>query len=181
MECGVRCVGKYACAGPLVAAAVIWGSHVDEQKLIDYDKLSTNKLLELSVYVKENAIDWSVAFLDIGEIDQRNIMNASTKVMNMALEKMRVDFDRVVAREFFDCDAGEIEVCEDGRHLGLCAASILAKCARNEHMRVLGMQEQYKIYNWEKNMGYGTPNHKSAIDIFGICDHHRASFGLGHI
>lgn len=175
MECGVRCVGKYACAGPLVAAAVIWGANT-EQDISQYEKLSPTKLENLAEYVKTNAIDWSVAFLHTDVIDYRNIISASAEVMNTALEKLRVEFDTVVAKESFNTDH---DIRIDDSHLALCAASILAKSTRNTHMRELATQEPYKIYNWERNMGYGTPNHKNAIDVFGISDKHRYSFGFG--
>jgi ribonuclease HII len=34
------------------------------------------------------------------------------------------------------------------------------------------------MYYWNKNKGYGTPEHKSAIETHGLCRYHRKSFNI---
>jgi ribonuclease HII len=34
------------------------------------------------------------------------------------------------------------------------------------------------MYAWKTNMGYGTPEHRSAIEKHGLCKYHRRSFNI---
>ena len=64
----------------------------------------------------------------------------------------------------------------DGKYAAIAAASILAKTYRDEYMDTL--HTQYPHYVWDKNKGYGTLAHRKAIEIFGLCEHHRKSFKI---
>ena len=48
----------------------------------------------------------------------------------------------------------------DATSLSIAAASIVAKVTRDRQMAVLA--ERYPGYGWERNMGYGTPEHRAA-------------------
>ena len=56
----------------------------------------------------------------------------------------------------------------------ISAASILAKVSRDRLIRK--MSKKFKAYLWDKNVGYGTRDHLSAIKKFGIAKHHRKTF-----
>jgi ribonuclease HII len=61
-------------------------------------------------------------------------------------------------------------------YASIAAASILAKTHRDSYMRQL--HKEFPHYNWKQNKGYGTPEHRQAIDKHGICKYHRKSFRL---
>mgnify|MGYP000377329478 CR=1 FL=1 len=62
----------------------------------------------------------------------------------------------------------------DGKFLSIAAASVLAKTYRDEYMNKI--HEEFPMYNWKKNKGYPTKEHRQAIKEFGITSHHRKSF-----
>ncbi len=64
----------------------------------------------------------------------------------------------------------------DGKYLSIAAASILAKTYRDEYMNQI--HEEYPMYNWAKNKGYPTKEHRAAIKKYGITKYHRKSFRL---
>jgi ribonuclease HII len=65
-------------------------------------------------------------------------------------------------------------VCGDGRVHCIGAASILAKVTRDRLM--VRLAQRYPAYGWERNKGYGTPDHLKALDEHGMTPHHRRSF-----
>ena len=64
----------------------------------------------------------------------------------------------------------------DGMYASIAAASVLAKTHRDEYM--LSLHNKYKMYCWHNNKGYGTPEHRSAIEMHGLCRYHRKSFNI---
>ena len=64
----------------------------------------------------------------------------------------------------------------DDKYLSIATASILAKTYRDEYMEII--HEEYPIYNWKKNKGYPTKEHREAIRKYGITKYHRKSFKL---
>ena len=38
------------------------------------------------------------------------------------------------------------------------------------------LAEQYPMYGWDKNAGYGTPAHIEGLKKYGITPHHRKSY-----
>jgi ribonuclease HII len=64
----------------------------------------------------------------------------------------------------------------DGIYASIAAASVLAKTYRDEYMESL--HEKFQMYHWNKNKGYGTREHRNAIEIYGLCRYHRKSFSI---
>ena len=64
----------------------------------------------------------------------------------------------------------------DGKYASIAAASILAKTYRDEFMKKI--HNDFPVYGWNRNKGYGTAFHRQAIDQYGLCDHHRKSFNI---
>ena len=64
----------------------------------------------------------------------------------------------------------------DSKFMSIAAASVLAKTARDAYM--LKLHEKYPMYNWKKNKGYPTKEHRAAIKKFGISKYHRKTFKL---
>jgi ribonuclease HII len=64
----------------------------------------------------------------------------------------------------------------DGRYASIAAASILAKTYRDAYMQQL--HNEFPVYDWQHNKGYGTLKHRNAIEKFGLCKYHRISFNI---
>jgi len=64
----------------------------------------------------------------------------------------------------------------DGLYASIAAASILAKTYRDDYIRQLHLE--FPQYNWHKNKGYGTAEHRKAIETHGLCKYHRVSFNI---
>jgi ribonuclease HII len=188
-EAGLGCL-----AGPVYAAAVIW-PHPDtfeeeHQSLLkmlnDSKKLTHKKRLQLKEFIEHYALDYHVATVNVEEIDKINIYNARFKAMHNAIrsltvkpESLLVDGNKFVA--YIDPDTDEVipHTCivkGDGKYQGIAAASILAKVARDQYMDTL--HEQYPMYGWNKNKGYGTKAHYDAIKEHGPVPPHRMSYNL---
>ena len=118
-----------------------------------------------------------VGMADIGEIDTINILQATLLAMRRALDNLpyRPDFALVDGNRAPDlpCPCQTV-VKGDGRSLSIAAASIVAKVTRDRLMRRLA--EEFPGYGWERNAGYGTAEHKAALERLGITPHHRRSF-----
>ena len=64
----------------------------------------------------------------------------------------------------------------DGKFSSIAAASILAKTYRDAYMQKIHLE--FPEYHWSKNKGYGTADHRKAIEEFGLCEYHRKSFNI---
>ena len=64
----------------------------------------------------------------------------------------------------------------DSLFASIAAASILAKTWRDEYMQ--GLHQEFPHYRWDSNKGYGTAEHRDAIEKFGLCKYHRKSFNI---
>lgn len=175
-------VGRGCLAGPVVAAAVIWKPGPCDDMINDSKKLSKKQRLEMAEYIKDNAIDYAVVFIDNSEIDRINILNATMKAMHLCLDELDVDFDRVLVdgnyfRQYKNKPYTTV-VKGDGKYVSIAAASILAKVARDNYMAE--MAREYTGYGWETNVGYGSSGHVAAIREHGVTPLHRMSF-LGKI
>jgi ribonuclease HII len=178
---GVDECGRGPLAGPVVAAAVIWNPdlvHENNHLIRDSKKLTKKQREMLTDFIKDNAIDYSIAFVDNHVIDKINILNATHKAMHDALSGLRVDFDHIlVDGNSFPCYKGKNHTCVvkgDNTFLSIAAASIIAKTTRDKYMEDLS--KMFPEYKWGKNSGYGTKEHLEAIKEYGITDYHRTSF-----
>ena len=172
--------GRGCLAGPVVAAAVILPKKVDLPLLNDSKKLSAAKRAELVAPIKDQAIAWGVGIVSPEKIDEINILSASFLAMHKAIDQLQVkpsllliDGNRFHA---YPNIAHECIVKGDGKYLSIAAASVLAKTLRDELMEEL--HEQFPVYAWHQNKGYPTRIHRTAIQQFGPCIHHRKSFTL---
>ncbi len=175
---GVDEAGRGPLAGPVFAAAVILPLDFDHPLLNDSKKLSEKKRLILRDYIIENAIAWAVASVDNDTIDTINILNATILAMHKALEKLSIKPGLILVDGNRFKPFGDIEyktvVGGDARYACISAASILAKTFRDEYMQKL--HQEYPQYNWYKNKGYGTREHRQAIMKYGLSPYHRRRF-----
>ena len=172
--------GRGCLAGPVVAAAVILPNNFKNEKLNDSKLLSEKKRDLLRKVIEKQATCWAIGIVSPAGIDKINILNASFLAMHRAIKKLYVEPEFLIidGNRFNPYQAinHECIIKGDGKYLAIAAASILAKTYRDDIMKKLAVE--FPDYNWQKNKGYPTKQHRNAIENFGISKHHRKSFQL---
>lgn len=200
LECGTDEAGRGCLAGPVTAAAIILPEDFSHKFLNDSKQLSEKRRFELKPFLEEKATTFTVTHIHNQEIDEINILNASMKAMQESILKLSnkpqyiiVDgnrpifgklglkntFGKIFTTEEIDYlkDIPNKSIIKgDAKYLSIAAASVLAKTHRDEYMNMI--HEEYPMYNWEKNKGYPTKEHREAIKKFGASPYHRMSFKL---
>lgn len=183
---GIDEVGRGPLAGPVMAACVF----VPEGKrhlsfwdeITDSKKLSAKKRDYLYSLIIEHSLH-GIGECSVEEIDALNIHHATLKAMTRAFENcfpaLNKNADEIITLidgkfcPALPCPAQAL-VKGDSKSLEIAAASIIAKVQRDRLMSLL--HAKYPDYGWNKNAGYGTAQHRQAIEKFGITEHHRRSF-----
>ncbi|MGN6341005.1 MAG: ribonuclease HII [Ginsengibacter sp.] len=180
LEAGVDEVGRGCYAGPVYAAAVILPKSFYHPLLNDSKELTREERIELRPVIEQECYAYSVASVSNTEIDRINILQASFKAMHLALNNLKrtpelllVDGNRFKKYKQLP---HQCIIKGDGIYASIAAASVLAKCYRDEYME--NLHEKYTMYYWNKNKGYGTREHRSAIEVHGLCRYHRKSFNI---
>ncbi len=180
LECGCDEVGRGCIAGPVFAAAVILPYDYVNEEINDSKQLSASKRRKMRDIIQRDAVAWAVAQVSEKEIDKINILQASFLAMNRAVEQLDtkpqlllIDGNRFVNHT--DLPYHTV-VKGDATYLSIAAASILAKCYRDELMEHL--HEEFPMYGWKDNKGYPTPFHQEAVLKYGQSPYHRRSFQL---
>ena len=175
---GIDEVGRGPLAGPVTAAAVILDPANTPDGIDDSKRLNAATRARLAAQIKASALAWSIAHASVAEIDALNILQASHLAMKKALEALDIgaDFALVDGNRMPRGLAmpGETVVKGDAKSLSIAAASILAKVERDQIMQELAAE--HPEYGWERNMGYPTKQHRTALTRFGPTPHHRISF-----
>ncbi len=180
IEAGCDEAGRGCYAGPVFAAAVILPAYFKHPLLNDSKQVGAKQRLILKEVIEANALAWSVASIDAEEIDRINILKASFKAMHMAIEQLKIkpEFLLIDGNRFMPYK-NTPHLCivkGDGKYASIAAASILAKTYRDAYMEKI--HGQFPQYAWKKNKGYGTLEHRMAIEANGLCVHHRKSFNI---
>ena len=180
IEAGCDEAGRGCLAGPVFAAAVILPDNFSNQLLNDSKQLTEKQREKLRPIIEQEALAWAVAQVDNHEIDRINILNASILAMHKALDALSMRPEHIIIdgnrfKQYHDIPHLCI-VKGDGKYMSIAAASILAKTHRDEYMQKI--HQEYPNYNWQKNKGYPTRDHRNAIAQFGITNYHRSSFNL---
>lgn len=174
---GVDEAGRGPLAGPVYAAAVILPENARIDGINDSKKLSEKKREELFDVITSIAEDYAIFPVDEKVIDEINILNATHKAMNGAVNSLKTAPDYVII------DGNSIKGMElphetvvkgDAKSISIAAASILAKVARDRY--ITEMAKVYPEYGFEKHKGYGTKAHTDAILEHGISPIHRKTF-----
>ena len=180
IECGTDEAGRGCLAGPVTAAAVILPENFELSLLNDSKQLSEKIREKLKPIIEEKAISFSVTHLEPKIIDEINILNASIKAMQKSILKLKptpyyiiVDGNRF--KPVNDIPFSTI-IKGDSKFMSIAAASVLAKTYRDEYMNKI--HEEFPMYNWKKNKGYPTMEHREAIRKYGTTKYHRMSFRL---
>lgn len=175
--CGVDEAGRGPLAGPVCAAAVILPWDLEIPGLNDSKKLTDARRRELFPVIQEKALAYGIAFASPQEIDDINILQATFLAMERAMSRLSVKPDLALIDGNRSRDFGlpvETVIKGDARSANIAAASILAKVTRDDYM--IEQSKIYPAYGFEVHKGYGTNRHYAALEEFGPCPIHRASF-----
>ncbi|MEO8344033.1 MAG: ribonuclease HII [Gallionella sp.] len=177
LVCGVDEAGRGPLAGPVSAAAVILDPDYPIAGLADSKKLSEPQRDRLAIIIRERALAWAVAYADVVEIDQINILQASLLAMRRAVLALHIKPQQVLVDGLYCPRTGipsQAIVKGDSKVAAISAASILAKTARDALM--LELHEQYPHYGFADHKGYPTAAHLTALREHGASIVHRKSF-----
>lgn len=180
IEAGCDEAGRGCLAGPVVAAAVILKKDCDYPKLNDSKQLTEKKRMQLRELVMHEALTYGIGVVTAQEIDEINILNASFLAMHRALDQLTIEPELLlIDGNRFNPYKKIKHVCVvggDAKYQAIAAASILAKTTRDRMM--VQYDKQYPVYNWKKNKGYPTAEHKQAIADYGTTPLHRMTFNM---
>lgn len=200
LESGTDEAGRGCLAGPVTAAAVILPEDFENIILNDSKQLSEKTREKLRPIIESQAVTFAVTHLHPNEIDEINILNASMKAMQESILKLNQtpEFIIVDGNRSLNAKLGmattfgkqfsktEIELLQsipnqsiikgDSKYMSIAAASVLAKTYRDDYMDTI--HEEFPMYNWKKNKGYPTKEHREAIRKYGVTKYHRITFRL---
>jgi ribonuclease HII len=180
VEAGIDEAGRGCFAGPVYAAAVILPFDFFHPLLNDSKQLNEKQRDLLRPVIEKESVAFSVGVADQREIDKWNILKATFTAMHRAVGGLSlipglllVDGNRFRAypKISHHCITGG-----DGKFASIAAASILAKTYRDEYMKKI--HDEFPVYGWDTNKGYGTEFHREAIETHGLCRYHRKSFNI---
>ena len=181
---GVDEAGRGPLAGPVVAAAVVL-CKPRPAGLDDSKKLRPARRAELEAAIKRRC-RWAVGVVEVEDIDRLNIFGATMLAMTLAVAALCEQLEDEPHEVLVDGNLTPHGRCAEWRWAArpivggdalipsISAASIIAKEHRDRLMR--GYAERHPHYGWERNAGYGTPEHLAALKAHGPCPLHRRSF-----
>lgn len=199
-EIGVDEVGRGCLFGPVVSAAVLLPLTFNDsdtlwKEIKDSKKLTEKKRKVLRDYIVKNAIYCTIGECTHKEIDTINILHASIRSMHTAinkacilsLEQNKPMFTKILVdgthfKPFIpphgeECIEHECIEKGDNVKLNIAAASIVAKCYRDEYIQNGCIHnEEWNKYDLASNKGYGTSNHMKALKTFGPIEGHRVTY-----
>lgn len=179
-EAGIDEAGRGSYAGPVYAAAVILPKDFHHPLLNDSKQLKEKERDQLKTVIEKEAVAFAVGVVDQEEIDRINILKATYKAMHLAVSGLgtRPEFLLVDGNRFspYPLIRHRCFVKGDGIYASIAAASILAKTGRDAYMKKI--HAEFPQYGWDKNKGYGTPVHRKAIELNGLCPYHRKSYNI---
>lgn len=179
---GVDEVGRGALCGPVVTAAVsIDRTHCPAliaAGVRDSKKLSAGRREELVPLIQAIATSYALAAASPAEIDAINIRRATLLAMARAVAGLHPppEICLVDGRDAIpDLPYPQQTLIKgDDRSVAIAAASILAKVTRDRLLQDLA--PQYPAYGLDKHKGYGTAQHRLALQTYGSTPIHRQSF-----
>lgn len=179
-ECGTDEAGRGCLAGPVTAAAIILPSTFTNALLNDSKQLSEKNRNILKPIIETEALSFGVQHIFESEIDTINILNASIKAMHGSISQLKTNPEYIIVdgnkfKPYQSIPYSTI-IKGDSKYMSIAAASVLAKTYRDDYMEQI--HKEFPMYNWKKNKGYPTKEHRAAIKKYGITKYHRKSFRL---
>ena len=203
LEIGLDEVGRGPLFGRVYTAAVILPKDdtFNHFKMKDSKRFhSKKKIEEISEYIKENAIAWSISWEDEQMIDKINILQATQQSMHNCIDQIikknstmsiSTEYHLLVDGSYFNSYIHYNPISKkfdqlehtcitggDNKYTAIAAASILAKVARDQYIEELCNEFPYldEHYSIASNKGYGAKKHMDGIEVHGITPWHRRSF-----
>jgi ribonuclease HII len=178
---GVDEAGRGPLAGPVVAAAVVLPPDYLNPEINDSKKLTARKREKLYDRIKQDAISCGLGVVEASVIDRINILQATLQAMWDAVQDLSLLPDYLLIDGINKIPLApqipqETIIKGDSLSISVAAASIIAKVSRDMIMDLY--HRQFPQYNFLKNKGYGTAEHRKAIERYGFCKVHRRSFHL---
>ena len=175
--CGVDEAGRGPLAGKVYAAAVILDASKPISKLADSKTLTPKVRDALYLEITAKALAYAIAYADVHEIDQINILQATLLAMQRAVNGLTITPSLVLIdgthKPYLDIEMQAI-IKGDSLIKEISAASILAKVVRDREM--IELDAVYPEYGFAKHKGYGTKEHIAALKKYGALPIHRRSF-----
>ena len=198
IEAGIDEAGRGPLFGRVYSAAVILpqdGEYFDHSLMKDSKKFTNkNHLMATYHYIKDHALDYSVAWSSAEEIDKYNIRNATYKTMHKAIDGLNIRPDLLLVdgndfipyikvtndEEDFKSIPHDCIIKGDNTFASIAAASILAKVERDKYiLDICNKHPKYRErYGLHSNKGYGAKIHIDGIHKYGITEYHRKTFGI---
>lgn len=175
---GIDEAGRGPLAGPVVSSCVIWNGLPDHPRTVNDSKLLTPKQRsELFPWITQNAFKVGIGIATHEEIDAINILRASLLSMERAVKNSGIEPGLLLVDGRFGLPSypsAKPVVKGDRKCFYIACASIVAKVTRDTIMDAYDLE--YPHYNFKKNKGYPTQDHRLAIKRFGIVPIHRKTF-----
>ena len=174
---GVDEVGRGALAGPVVVCAARFEAIPVDLRVQDSKLLSAKQRQECLERLVDQDARWAVCEISPKEIDRINILEATRLAMRAAALALSRPESFVVTDHVDPGDLGCPVISPtkaDRDYFCVAAASIIAKVHRDRIMIELGRSDPR--WGWETNMGYGTAQHRAALDRWPPTAHHRRTF-----
>lgn len=191
---GVDESGTGAWAGPFhvgaVAIEVVPFNSAIGRYLKDSKELSDDKRRKAVPLIQEHAVAHAVVEVPVWEIDlgpKTAWRGGISRALREIKEKLNIPRELAQQHALLIDGPGDralrdllraggwlkprFEVDGDAKFPAIMAAAILAKTARNDAM--IALSSEFPEYGWERNAGYGTPEHKNACEMHGVTQHHR--------
>jgi len=192
---GIDEVGRGCFAGPVVVAGVIFDqaylSHFQKKEKgfswlhTIHDSKLLSKLVRqtLGPLIQNNSLHFSIAEISVPTINAYGIGKATFLGMQQVVKEIGKLVDKEKLAVLVDAfTIPDIQISQkpiikgDQKSISIAAASIIAKVYRDALMENLA--QEYTVYGFEKNMGYGTKKHREALGAYGLSAMHRTSFDL---
>lgn len=173
---GMDEAGRGPMAGPLVVGAVVFEKGFYNDEINDSKKLTEKKREALYDLIIENALAYCIEVIDVEEVDQLNVYQASKMGMLRAIEHLsiRPDYALTDAMPLGNVIEHQAIIKGDALSISIAAASILAKVTRDRIMKKYDLI--YPEYGFAKHKGYPTKQHKEALKTYGATPIHRKTF-----
>ncbi len=174
---GVDEVGRGSLAGPVVVCAMAFDTIPFEARVQDSKRLTAAAREALVPLLMTSARAWAIVEIWNEVIDRLNILEATRLAMRAAVAAVAGPGARVIADAM---DLGDLGlpclnvVGADREWFCVAAASILAKVHRDRLM--VDLARRHPAWSWDRNKGYGTVEHREALDRNGRSFLHRRSF-----
>jgi len=174
---GVDEAGRGCWAGPVVAAAVILPAGWAPPELTDSKRLHVDQRTRLYAEIDAHAVSWHACAVSPSDIDQLNILQATLLAMSRAVRSLHTTPDLVlvdgIQAPLLPCQSRAI-VGGDGKSAVIAAASVVAKVLRDRIM--IAWDHVHPGYGFARHKGYGSPQHREALNRLGPCSLHRRSY-----